>query len=246
MSKFLFAANWKMYQSFDQALQFVKTNKDALIQLGQSNQIAICPSFIALYPLIQELKHSIQIGAQDCSAFESGPYTGQIPATSLKEIGCTYCIIGHSERREYNHETNQEIADKAKQLLQHELQPIICIGESIQQYENKETKAVLTAQLKPIFNVLEQSNFKKTIYIAYEPVWAIGSGRTPEKGYLEDIAGWLGEQCKTQAPQLSMAIMYGGSVGPENAKSLREITGIDGFLIGSASLDFQKLKKIVS
>ncbi len=247
MKDFLYIANWKMAKPFTQALHFVKNNKFKLAKLAQSHKTVICPSFVSLYPIIQELQNtSIKVGAQNCSAFAPGAYTGQVSAKSLKEVGCSYCIIGHSERRQYNHETNEEIAQKLELLLKNELQPIICIGESEQAFKNKKTKPILTEQLQPLLQILQKISFKKPIYFAYEPVWAIGSGIIPSNDYLSEITRWLGQQCTTQVPGLDIRIIYGGSVNPNNAASLKAIESINGFLIGSASLDFQKLKKIVS
>ncbi len=128
MNDFLYVANWKMAKEFNKALEFVKDNKDELTELAQTNNLVICPSYVSLYPIIQELQNTnISIGAQDCSAFATGAYTGQVSAASLKEVGCSYCIIGHSEGRQYNHETNEEITQKLELLLKNNLQPIICI-----------------------------------------------------------------------------------------------------------------------
>ena len=148
--------NWKMYFTFDQALEWVRTTKKDLEQACQEsgNSIVLCPSFESLYPIKLELSNSpINLGAQDCSNYAQGAYTGQVQARSLAEIGCSYCIVGHSERRSYKQEKSYEIAQKVGLLLENHISPILCIGESKQDYDAGKTKAILTQQFEPITKV---------------------------------------------------------------------------------------------
>lgn len=239
MQQKLFVANWKMNKPFSEALSFSQEYKSGLNELSTDRkEVVVCPSFPALFPLAQLFADTmVSIGAQNCSAHEKGSYTGQVSAHSLKEVGCEYCIIGHSEQRNYCGQTNEEIAQKTAQLVRHEIQPIICIGESEQEYKDKKAFDILTTQLKPIIPQLKD----KPCVIAYEPVWSIGTGIVPEASYLAEVVAWV----KTQVPD-SCRLLYGGSVDDENAAQLLQIEGIDGFLIGGASLDFQKFQKIVS
>lgn len=235
----LYVANWKMNKSFSAAMSFAQKYKNELSQLSnEKNSIVVCPSYPALFPLAQLFSDTtISVGAQNCSAHEAGAYTGQVSAQSLKQAGCTYCIIGHSEQRAYCHLTDQEISEKLKLLLANNIIPIICIGESEQTYKEKKTFEVLSTQLELLLPQLGTS----ASVIAYEPVWAIGTGIVPENSYLKTIFSWL-KQKKIAHCQL----LYGGSVNEKNRDQLLQIEAIEGFLIGGASLDFQKLQKIVS
>lgn len=234
----LFAANWKMAKDFSQSIEYCTKNKKQLDTLSHTSnaQLVICPSFPALFPIINLLqKTSIAIGAQTCSPYESGPFTGQVSAQSLKEVGCTFCIVGHSEQRAIG-ASDQIVAQQIKQLLSHQIEPIICIGEDHMVYEDGNTIPFLEAQLKAIEPALK-SNIPLTI--AYEPLWAIGTGNTPSVTALTTIFAWLSQKTNHR-------LIYGGSVSPENAATLSAIVHLDGFLIGSASLDFQNFEKIVS
>ncbi len=162
-------------------------------------------------------------------------------AQSLKEVGCTYCIVGHSEIRRDLQETGADIAQKVERILEQDMQPIICIGESKQEYEAQETFTVLGKQLKLILPILKQSS--APICIAYEPIWSIGTGIIPEAPYLQKVFDWLSTTTKNNP---YIRLLYGGSVNDTNAAQLLTLAHVDGFLIGGASLDFQKFQKIVS
>lgn len=241
--------NWKMYFTFKQALNWLRSAKSELDQVCQKsgNSLILCPSFESLYSINLELKDSqIELGAQDCSNYLQGAYTGQISARSLSEIGCSYCIVGHSERRAYQREQNEEIAQKVKLLLESTISPILCIGESKQEYEAGKTEEILKNQLKPITESLPSQSSKIPFYIAYEPIWAIGTGVTPENSYLEKIFTLIKTITKQWPNKDSIHLLYGGSVNAQTCESLKNISTIEGFLIGKASTDFQELKKIVS
>src|SRR6266404_3252729 len=166
--KYLYVANWKMNLSFQQSINFCTHNSDALQKLATTADIVLCPSFDALAPITQYFKNSsIAIGAQNCSEHKSGAYTGEVSAQSLAEIGIKYCIVGHSEQRIYHHETTESITKKIELLYANNITPIICIGETQQEFENNQTLMVLTEQLKPIFL---GTNVPSNVIIAYEPV----------------------------------------------------------------------------
>jgi len=250
MPQKIVVGNWKMQLPFDDAYLWVKQNHDKLIEMADSvdAQIVLCPSFDALSAIAHLLADGpVALGAQDCSAFRFGAYTGQVSATSLAQIGCHYCIIGHSERRQYNHETDQEIADKMERLFKQGITPIACIGETKQAYEDKKTEEALTAQLKPLFARIKTLPYSQMpIIIAYEPIWSIGTGIIPEQNYLETIFHWLNQQCTAHLPKKQpYALLYGGSVNDENIQVIKQTPGLSGLLIGSASIDFQKLNNIV-
>ena len=249
--KYVYVANWKMYLSVDQEVNFCKKNDDALQKLQEQNNctIIICPSFIALAPLIELLqKTTISIGAQNCSDHQLGAYTGEVSAQSLAEIGATYCIIGHSERRHYQHETDAMVAAKMVLLLQHKIMPIICIGETKKESDLalQQTQTILLQQLEPLFAVLRKSTHQDaSIIIAYEPVWAIGTGIIPGHHYLESVFEWLQKTIATHLPATKITLLYGGSVDPTTITQLKKIPAIAGFLIGKASTDFEQFTKII-
>lgn len=247
--KYLYIANWKMNLSFTQSINFCKNNHDALQQLSTDTaDIVLCPSFVALAPIAEIFKnHSIAIGAQDCSDNESGAYTGEVSAVSLTEIGIKYCIVGHSERRMYHHETTEKVVNKIKLLYANNIVPIICIGEAQEDFEHKKTCTILAQQLEPILAALSQLQQKKSpVIIAYEPVFSIGTGIIPEQEHLTTVFTWIAKLIHTQLPHHTTQLLYGGSVNQNNIATLKKIPPINGFLIGGASTDFEQLKKIVT
>jgi triosephosphate isomerase (TIM) len=245
--KYLYVANWKMNITFNQSINFCTTNHDALQQLAKDAQIILCPSFDAITPITEMFKHTnIAISAQNCSEHALGAYTGEVSAISLAEIGVIYCIVGHSERRMQHNETTEQIIQKIYLLYAAHIIPIICVGETHQDFINNKTCNVLTEQLTPIISAITQQKEKsKKIIIAYEPVWAIGTGIIPEQQQLTTIFTWLAEFIRTQLPDYDIQLLYGGSVNPNNVVELKKIPPINGFLIGGASTDFEQLKKTV-
>lgn len=246
-----FIANWKMYLSVNDALQFATENYDELVALANTShkKIILCPSFTALYPLTNIFKETkIHFGAQDCSPHNKGPFTGQICAKDLKAIGCHYCIIGHSEMRQYNYETQESIAKKLQHLIDQNISPVICIGENKSEYDQGLVFQVLNEQLKEVFSVIKKNrgnSEKLPICIAYEPIWSIGTGSIPDNTHLENVFTWLVAQCQ-HIDNAHWKFLYGGSVNQETIYRFENITHLDGYLIGSASLDFQEFKKIVN
>lgn len=243
----IYFANWKMgMPSLEHAKLFCH-------ELGRESKefrdsVIICPSTIHLYSLTHHFKDfGLHFGAQNCSEHEKGAYTGETAASSLQEIGINFCLVGHSERRKYHHETDSVIASKVEELLAHHINPIICIGETELEYAQKKTFEVLKTQLRLIIEDLNLSApWPQKVYIAYEPVWAIGTGKSADASYLKDVFAWIKKYCGMHLPtDIQLVLLYGGSVDPVSAVPLKQIENLGGFLIGSASLDFQKFKKIV-
>ena len=239
--KYLYVANWKMNLSYRKSLDFCTQNRHHLDLLSKSAKIIICPSLVALAPITEILKNSaITIGAQDCSVHEAGSYTGEVSAQDLKEAGASYCIIGHSERRIYFGETTQDILKKIDLIYRNGIIPIICIGETQEDFLHKKTIAALQQQIDPILAKITQQKYAHAI-IAYEPFWAVGTGIIPEKTYLEEIFSWLKNHVSTHKVQL----LYGGSINAANIQQLKAVKHIDGFLIGGASTDFREFQEII-
>lgn len=245
---FIIVANWKSQLTFHQTLALCEGNLEGYGDLGDAKGIetVICPSFEALHAVALTLQDTaIQVGAQDCSAFKQGAYTGQVTAASLAEVGCTYCIIGHYESRTHLHETDQLVAEKMQQLVTVGIEPILCIGETEQEREAGYTFQALTRQLTAVAQTLA-SHDQVTICIAYEPIWAIGTGQVAQKSQLTEVFAWLSTTCATLFAEHTVRLLYGGSVTAETAGGIKKIPGVDGLLVGTASLDFKKFEKIVS
>lgn len=240
----LIIANWKMYLPYNNVYTYLKTHTQELDQLVQASniQLVICPSAesVSLAHKYLQATH-VKYGAQNCSEFSIGPYTGEISARSLRQIGCNYCLVGHHERRTFAHENNAIIAKKITQLLKENLIPIVCIGETEYDYKQSKTLDVISEQLTAI---MPNYDTTQTMIIAYEPGWAIGTGIIPQAIELESIINFIKINVKNSGHQAH--VLYGGSVNENTIQSLSRVSSCDGYLIGSASTDFKKLKNIVS
>ena len=247
MRPFILVANWKMYFLPEQAVALIEEQYkeiDALCR-NTKNSFVVCPSYEAIFMIQQATRElPVCIGAQDCSAYPSGAYTGQVSAASLKQLGCSYSIVGHSEVRAHNKQTNQEITQKVAQLLQNNITPIVCCGESQKEQENNLIAVVLEQQLSPIFTELN-SHKANTIIVAYEPIWSIGTGQSAQPEQIATALTCIKNIANKHNYSGRLSILYGGSVNSTTIKTLKKINNLDGFLIGSASTNFQELKKIV-
>ena len=250
MKPFLYVANWKTNFSFTQEVAFAKEHHTALIELGKKPgaTMVLCPSFCSLAPLNELFKNTpIALGAQDCSAYKPGAHTGQVNAQSLAEVGCTYCLVGHSEQRTQCQETNEHIAQKVTQLVTHKITPVICIGETNKDHRAGKTLTILEEQLAPILALFNHAQALPPLTIAYEPVWAIGTGTTPTLDILHKTYAWLRAHLQQKLGHASQEIklIYGGSVDEKTGLEIITIADLNGILVGGASLDFQKFKNIV-
>ena len=220
----------------------------SLLQSAKADVI-VCPPFTSLAVAQQLLKDSfIKLGAQDVSFNNDGAYTGEISLSMLKSVGCTYVIVGHSERRQYHGETNELINKKAKKVLDDGLLPIICIGETLAEREKGITDQVLTIQTKGVLANLTPAEVEKSI-VAYEPVWAIGTGKTATKEQAEEAHQVIRNviaQLYSKETAEKVIIQYGGSVKPDNAKELLSQPNIDGALVGGACLKADSFAAIVN
>lgn len=207
--------------------------QNELKKIESSHQLVICPSQIYLNSI--DLP-TFDLGSQNVSSYHQGAYTGEIYAHQLKSLDVKYCLVGHSERRKYQRETNKDINEKIKRLLEEEITPILCIGETKEQKDSKRTKSVLLSELNECLSGINNND----IIIAYEPIWAIGTGITPTKDEVEDI---LKEIKKVY---LKNKLIYGGSLNQENIVEFKTSDLIDGYLLGGLSLKPQELKDFIS
>jgi triosephosphate isomerase len=249
MRKTIIAGNWKMYKTIKEAIELSNGIKRELFKLdSQGIDIVLCPPFTALSEVAEVIAESdIALGAQNLYWKDEGAFTGEVSPKMLKETGCAFVIIGHSERRQFFGETNETVNKKIKAALASELTPIVCVGETLKEREAKETFDVLEDHVHNGLDGLNKEDLLK-IVIAYEPVWAIGTGKTatPEQAqevhrYIRDLLGRLYDK----ETALQIRIQYGGSVKPENISALMQQPDIDGALVGGASLQVASFAEIV-
>ncbi len=238
----IIAANWKMNGSINFISEFLNDLDNLAFNNihDQSKCIIICPPFTYSYLIANKLKKNCYIGGQNCSLFLEGAYTGDISASMLYDIGCQFCIVGHSERRTIFNETNNEVSMKATNSLKNNIHPIICVGETLQQKKDNQTKEILSKQIRESIN--DDSNNNNTI-IAYEPIWAIGSGLTPSLNEIDEIHNFIKNEIQGYE---NYKILYGGSVKSANSKEILNLDSVDGVLIGGASLNVDEFSKILS
>ncbi len=236
--KIIIAGNWKMHKTNAEARQLANQIKMKATDIRQAG-IILCPPFTALAAVYETIKDTgIGLGAQNMFWEKEGAFTGEISAGMIKSAGAGYVIIGHSERRQYFGETDETVNKKIKAALENGLNPIVCVGESLQQREENITREVVTRQIKGALAGLKPADMQHII-VAYEPIWAIGTGKTATPQQAEEVHG----QIRTVLTEMfgqevaeQVIIQYGGSVKPENARELLSQPNIDGALVGGASL----------
>jgi triosephosphate isomerase len=237
--KKLIVANWKMYKNPAQTRDFFSGFLQ-LVSGHDRDEIVVCPPYVDLNTALEAAKGSrVTVGAQNVYWKDEGAFTGEISPSMLVEIGCTHVIIGHSERRQYFGETDDTVNLKLKAALEHGLTPIVCVGEVLEEREAGMTEDVLRRQCVRAFHAISGKKAAKLV-IAYEPVWAIGTGKTATPQMAADAHVLIrGEAAKAFGQEFADAlrILYGGSVKPENAAALMSEEEIDGALVGGASLD---------
>ncbi|WP_426360370.1 triose-phosphate isomerase [Pseudocolwellia sp. HL-MZ19] len=242
----IIAANWKMNGNL--ALVDTMTSELNNIKFSDDVKVVICPSFVYLSALSAKIaNNNIKLGAQNISEHASGAYTGEVSAYMLNEMSASYVIIGHSERRSIFGETDKQIAQKVKFALANGLTPILCIGESEAERVEERTDAVLSQQLQPVIDEIGIESFKDVV-IAYEPVWAIGTGKTASPEMAQETHQFIRQFLAKNNAEIAegVSLLYGGSVNAANSKELFAQTDIDGGLIGGASLKVDEFKIICS
>jgi triosephosphate isomerase len=246
MRKPIIAGNWKMYKTVGESLELVRQLKEALADVD-SVEIVVSPPFTALSAVVEELKGSnISVAGQNMYWEESGAYTGEVSPLMLKDIGCTHVIIGHSERRQFFNETDATVNKKVKAALKAGLTPIVCVGETLEEREFGATMKIVERQMREGLEGLVPQEMEK-IVIAYEPVWAIGTGKTASPQQAEEVHHLISSIIAQSAGGVArnIRILYGGSVKPDNVDELMAQPDIDGALVGGASLQANSFVRIV-
>lgn len=241
MREQLILGNWKMHGSNAMLEDFANYYKDKEV-----SQIGISVPFIYIDKAKRILQttqgNSLLIGAQDVSEHQQGAYTGCVSAAMLAEASCDFCLLGHSERRMYHQESSEQVASKITQLNNVNIRPVLCVGENLEQRDNKQTLDVVISQIYPCLNALSKAT---NPIIAYEPVWAIGTGKTASNEQAQKVHQQIRSYLSKHRPELkAITILYGGSVKVDNAAGLLAQTDIDGALVGGASLQADNLAAI--
>ncbi|MDR2584607.1 MAG: triose-phosphate isomerase [Prevotellaceae bacterium] len=248
MRQKIVAGNWKMNTTIEEGMALAQSLLERSSEIPQRVTMVVAPPFTHLYAVNQQIRESkIKLGAQNCATHENGAYTGEVSAQMISSVGCQYVIIGHSERREYYGEEATILNKKIKQALSSGLIPIFCVGERLEQRESDHHFDVVETQLKEVVTILNPSDFSKVV-IAYEPVWAIGTGKTATSEQAQEMHAFIRKVLAQHFGTLSAQtpILYGGSCKPSNATELFAQPDIDGGLIGGASLqaeDFLAIAK---
>ena len=234
----IIAGNWKMHKDRGEALALIDALVAGLKDVPEGPEVVVAPPFTFLAEAVQHAKGSpIRVAAQNCHQAEQGAFTGEVSAGMLKSIGVTHCIVGHSERRQYSGETDAAVGEKIVALLAHGITPIFCCGEKKEERESGHHFDVVTEQMKGALGRLENDRLKRVV-IAYEPVWAIGTGLTATAQQAQDMHAHIRTCLHTHGAEVSDAvpILYGGSCNPKNAEELLACEDVNGGLIGGASL----------
>ena len=249
MARKLIVGNWKMNGSLAMNAELLEGIKAGLA--GVDCDLAVCVPF----PYLAQCQHALEgtgiaLGAEDVSAHAVGAYTGQVSTRMLLDFDCKYAIVGHSERREYCNESDELVANKVQRALAGGLTPIVCVGESLKEKDAGQTEAVVSRQINTVLSVLEEREVCD-IVVAYEPVWAIGTGKTPTPEMVKEVHALMRELMIRKNPDAAerVRILYGGSMKPSNAEEFLKMRDIDGGLIGGAALkasDFLKIAYLAS
>ncbi len=247
LRKPLLVANWKMHGTIGESIKIVTTLHNLISDMAHLD-VAVAPPFTAMYSVSVALADShIKLAGQNLLSDEEGAFTGEISGLFLKDIGCDYVLVGHSERRQHFGETDKVVGQKLVAALKSDLIPILCIGETLEEREKNQTLEIIERQLKRAFFDINLHDFENLV-VAYEPVWAIGTGKNATPGQAGEvhhaIRTWLTKHF--DAPTANrIRLLYGGSVKPENAPALMKEKDVDGLLVGSASLSADSFAKIV-
>lgn len=247
MRKPIIAGNWKMYKTVERAINLVGELAN-LVDGVKDVDIVVCPPFTALDAVLDTVAGTnIAVGAQNMHWETEGAFTGEVSPMMLKQMGCSYVILGHSERRQYFGETDENVNKKVKAAFKYELVPIVCVGETLEQREQGITEKVVRTQIEAGLAGLKDQE-AETLIIAYEPVWAIGTGKTASNADAQGVIAYIRQvvaEMYGKEVAEKVRIQYGGSVKPDNISGLMQEKDIDGALVGGASLEAQSFAGIV-
>lgn len=248
MRTMIIAGNWKMYKDLQETMDLLVQLKNAVPQLPPDVVAIVCPPFTSLQAASAALKGSaFKLGAQNMSQHDEGAFTGEISGKMLKSIGCDYVILGHSERRQYYGETNEFVNVKTKKALSLGIIPIVCVGETLQEREAGVTGQIVATQIKGALSGIPPQDMAK-IVIAYEPVWAIGTGKVASPQQAQEVHQMIRKQIAQMydwALAERIVIQYGGSVKPDNAADILTQNDVDGALVGGACLKSDSFSAII-
>lgn len=242
-------ANWKMHGTREQARALAQGVRRLLGRRRRTAEVVVAPPFTALDTVRRAIAGSpLRLAAQNLHWQPRGAFTGEVAADMLRDAGCAYVIVGHSERRRLFGETSRDAGRKLAAALEASLTPVLCIGETLQERRNGHTRRVLSAQLSGALKGVPKSA-NGSLVVAYEPVWAIGAGRNAAPGQVSEVHGWVRQALARRfgaAEARETPILYGGSVNPDNARELAAVPEVDGVLVGGASLDARSFAAIVN
>ena len=246
MRKVIIAGNWKMNKTVSESVEFIEELKKE--ELDKEVERVVCAPLISLERLsIASKNTAIKLGAQNVSQYDNGAYTGEISTSMLKDLNMEYVILGHSERRQYFLETNEVINQKVQKVLSSKMTPILCVGETLEERESGKMNDVIATQIKEgLANLsFEQA---KGVVVAYEPIWAIGTGKTATSDQANEMAMFIRKQLRELFQDVAedISILYGGSVKPNNIKDIMVQTDIDGALVGGAALKVDSFVELVN
>ena len=249
MRQFLIAGNWKMNAGPKEAKNLADQIADKWANTELSSEVLVCPPFISIPFVVKRFRDTVlKTGAQNVHTEDNGAFTGEISADMIHELACEYVIAGHSERRAYFFETDELVAEKAKKIMETGLKPIVCVGEKLDERKNGVHRNVVKDQVEAVLETLQSSDATEVV-IAYEPVWAIGTGETATPEQAQEMHAFIrslvAEHWGEQA-SLNVRILYGGSMKPDNAEELLSQPDVDGGLIGGASLKEESFSAIIS
>ena len=243
----IIAGNWKMNKTYSEAKVLLDEIKN--LELSENVEAVVCPPFTNLALAKEVLEGTnVKVGAQNAYDKDSGAYTGEVSVAFIKDLGVDYVILGHSERREYFHETDEEINKKVRAVLSHGLSPILCCGETLEEREAGKEKEKVKTQIDADFEGLEAKDFENVV-IAYEPIWAIGTGKTASAEDAEEMCGYIRKLIRDNFGDEAadkVRIQYGGSVKPNNVTEIMSKENIDGALVGGASLEAESFSQLVN
>lgn len=247
MRRKLLLGNWKMNKTSKEALTFAKQT-DELVKIAKENNVdlGVAPTYLSLQIVKENVSCDMIVASQNCHFEDHGAFTGEISIPMLKDIDISWCIIGHSERRSYDNETDEKCNKKIKALFANKMVPVYCVGETLTQFENGQTKEVVERQIRIGLKYLTKDEVKNLV-IAYEPVWSIGTGKNASKEIAEDVCKFIRDILCDMFGEVSedIRILYGGSVKPDNIKQYLSCPDVDGALVGGASLNIDSYKQLL-